>query len=282
MKLIKDIGMMRTYRKGIEREKIVGFVPTMGYFHEGHLSLIRKARKESDILVVSIFVNPTQFGPQEDFESYPRNLEQDGKLAQAEGVDVVFAPSVEQIYPKGYSTFVEVEGHLTSTLQGKMRPGHFRGVTTILTKLFNTVSPDRSYFGEKDYQQAMVVRKLVRDLNLNIEIITLPTVREKNNVAASSRNSYLTASERKAATVLYRSLIRAKRDTAEGIMDTQTILSHIKDLIGKEPLAQIDYVAIVNPATLKPIQKINQEAVVLVAVKIGEVSLIDNMRISPV
>lgn len=281
MELIKDIDRMRTYIERIEKGKIIGFVPTMGGFHEGHLSLIRKGREDSDVLVVSIFVNPTQFGPKEDFEGYPRDLEQDIKLAEAEGADVTFVPSIKEIYPDGYSTFVEVEGYLTSTLEGDSRPGHFRGVTTILTKLFNIVSPDRSYFGEKDYQQALVVRKLVRELNLNMEIVTLPTMKEEDGLALSSRNSYLTSEERKAATILYRSLLRAKENTLQGIGDAKTIISDIKDLISGEPLAQIDYVAIVDPATLKTIEKIEKEVVVLLAVKIGGTRLIDNLRIKP-
>lgn len=279
MELIKDIDRMRTYIERIEKGKIIGFVPTMGGFHEGHLSLIRKGREDSDVLVVSIFVNPTQFGPEEDFESYPRDLERDVKWCKQEGVDVVFAPSREEMYPDDYSTFVEVERYLTSTLEGNSRPGHFRGITTILTKLFNIVSPDRSYFGEKDYQQHLVVRKLVRELNLNMEIVTLPTVREKDGLALSSRNSYLTREERKAASILYRSLLRAKENTLQGIRDAKAIISDIKDLIRGEPLARIDYVAIVDPATLKMIEKIEKEVVLLLAVKIGGHRLIDNMRI---
>ena len=279
MELIKYIDRMRTYIESVEEGKIVGFVPTMGYLHEGHLSLIRKGREDCDILVVSIFVNPAQFGSGEDFESYPRDLERDMKLAEAEGVDVIFAPSVKEIYPDGYSTFVEVEGHLTFTLEGDSRPGHFRGVTTILTKLFNILSPDRAYFGEKDYQQHLVVRKLVRELNLNTEIVTVPTVRGEGGLALSSRNSSLTPVERKAASVLYRSLVRAKEDIARGTRDAEAIASSIKNLIRGEPLARIDYVAIVDPATLKTIEKIEKEALVLLAVKIGGVRLIDNMRI---
>lgn len=281
MELIKDIDRMRTYIERIEKGKIIGFVPTMGGFHEGHLSLIRKGREDSDVLVVSIFVNPTQFGPEEDFEGYPRDLERDMKLVEAEGADVIFAPSVKEIYPDDYSTFVEVEGYLTSILEGDSRPGHFRGVTTILTKLFNIVYPHRSYFGEKDYQQHLVVRKLVRELNLNMEIVTLPTMREEDGLVLSSRNSYLTPVERKAATILYRSLLRAKEDTLQGVRDAKAIISDIKELIRGEPLARIDYVAIVDPATLKTIEKIEKEALVLLAVKIGGVRLIDNMRIKP-
>lgn len=279
MELIKDIQTMRSYIKRIQEGKIVGFVPTMGHLHEGHLSLIRKGREESDVLVVSIFVNPTQFEPGGDFKSYPRNLEWDMKLAEAEGVDVILAPSVEEMYPGGYSTFVEVEGHLTSILEGESRPGHFRGVTTILAKLFNIVSPDRTYFGEKDYQQALVVKKLVRDLNLNTEIVTLPTVREKDGLALSSRNSYLTPAERKAATVLYQSLLTAKKDIARGIRDATVISSHMEDLIREEPLARIDYVAVIDPETLRRVERVEKEVLVAVAAKIGQTRLIDNLKI---
>jgi len=279
VELIKDIQTMRSYIKRIQEGKIVGFVPTMGHLHEGHLSLIRKGRKESDVLVVSIFVNPTQFEPGGDFKSYPRNLEWDMKLAEAEGVDVIFAPSVEEMYPGGYSTFVEVEGHLTSILEGESRPGHFRGVTTILAKLFNIVSPDRTYFGEKDYQQALVVRKLVRDLNLNIEIVPLPTVREQDGLALSSRNSYLTPAEKKAATVLYQSLLTAKKDIARGIRDATVISSHMEDLIRGQPLARIDYVAVIDPETLRRVERVEKEVLVAVAAKIGQTRLIDNLKI---
>ena len=279
MELIKDIQTMRSYIKRIQEGKIVGFVPTMGHLHEGHLSLIRKGREESDVLGVSSFVNPTQFEPGGDFKSYPRNLEWDMKLAEAEGVDVIFAPSVEEMYPGGYSTFVEVEGHLTSILEGESRPGHFRGVTTILAKLFNIVSPDRTYFGEKDYQQALVVRKLVRDLNLNIEIVPLPTVREQDGLALSSRNSYLTPAERKAATVLYQSLLTAKKDIARGIRDATVISSHMEDLIRGQPLARIDYVAVIDPETLRRVERVEKEVLVAVAAKIGQTRLIDNLKI---
>ncbi len=279
MELIKGIQIMRSYRKRIEEGKVVGFVPTMGHLHEGHLSLIGKGRKESDILVVSIFVNPTQFGPREDFKNYPRSPEQDMKSAEAEGVDVIFAPSLEEMYPSGYSTFVEVEGCLTSTLEGKSRPGHFRGITTILAKLFSIVSPDRTYFGEKDYQQALVVRKLVRDLDLNTEVVSLPTVREQDGLALSSRNSYLAPAERKAATVLYQSLLGAKKDIARGIRDATAISSHMEDLIRGQPLARVDYVAVIDPETLRRVERVEKEVLVAVAAKIGQTRLIDNLKI---
>jgi len=275
--LIKDIDGMRTYIEKVEKGKIIGFVPTMGGLHEGHLSLIRKGREDSDVLVVSIFVNPTQFGPEEDFEGYPRDLERDIKLAEA--ADVIFAPSVKEIYPDGYSTFVEVEGYLTSTLEGDSRPGHFRGVTTILTKLFNIISPDRAYFGEKDYQQVLVVKKLVNELNLDTQIIVLPIVRENDGLAISSRNSYFNEKEREAATILYKSLKKAKEWTIGGEKDPARIIRKMKELIEKEPLAEIDYIAIVGPNSMEKVQSIEGEVLIILAVKIGKVRLIDNMRV---
>ncbi len=277
VELIKDIDGMRTYIEKVEKGKIIGFVPTMGGLHEGHLSLIRKGREDSDVLVVSIFVNPTQFGPEEDFEGYPRDLERDIKLAEA--ADVIFAPSVKEIYPDGYSTFVEVEGYLTSTLEGDSRPGHFRGVTTILTKLFNIISPDRAYFGEKDCQQVLVVKKLVNELNLDTQIIVLPIVRENDGLAISSRNSYFNEKEREAATILYKSLKKAKEWTIGGEKDPARITLKMKKLIEKEPLAEIDYIAIVGPNSMEEVQDIEGEVLIILAVKIGKVRLIDNMRV---
>jgi len=262
--------------------KKIGFVPTMGALHQGHLSLIRKAREECDRVVVSIFVNPTQFGPGEDFDRYPRDLESDVRLCEREGVDVVFAPSVEEMYPENFSTWVEVKGNLTETLEGAHRPGHFRGVTTVLTKLFNIVIPDCSYFGEKDYQQALVVKKLVDDLNIPVEIVLAPTIREIDGLACSSRNRYLSKEERRAAKVLYQSLLRAKTEIQDGEDNPSCIISSMEDLILEEPLAKIDYIAIVDPVSLKPVKRIRGEVLVAVAVKIGKTRLIDNMRIKSV
>lgn len=278
--MIEDIKVMRNYSQEERlKGKKIGFVPTMGALHEGHLSLIQRAREECDLVVVSIFVNPTQFGPGEDFDRYPRNLKNDIKVCEREGVDVVFAPSVERMYPRDFSTWVEVKGSLTETLEGAHRPGHFRGVTTVLTKLFNIVAPDRSYFGEKDYQQAMIVRKLVKELNIPTQIVLLPTVREIDGLACSSRNRYLNREERKAARVLYQSLLRAKTEIQDGEDDPSYIISTMRDLILEEPLAKIDYIAIVNPETLEPVKKIKGEVLVALAVRIGKTRLIDNMRI---
>jgi len=280
MIFIKKIKEMKSYIKEKKREgKIIGFVPTMGYLHPGHLSLIKKAKEDCEVAVVSIFVNPTQFGRGEDYNRYPRNLERDRKLCQKEGVDVIFAPEVKEMYPQGYSTFVEVEGRISSILEGASRPGHFRGVTTILTKLFHIISPDYSYFGEKDYQQALVVKKMVRDLNFNTQIFVLPTVREEDGLAVSSRNSYLNKEERKEAAILYKSLIAAKEKIKKEERDPHRLISCMKNLIEKEPLAKIDYVAVVNPETLKEVKKINKKVLLILAVNIGKTRLIDNMKI---
>ncbi len=280
MELIKHLSEMRNYIRRIEKEKSIGFVPTMGYLHEGHLSLIKRARQDCDEVVVSIFVNPTQFGAGEDYHLYPRDLSRDIKLCKQEDLDVVFVPSREEMYPDGYSTFVKVEGELSSTLEGSSRPGHFQGVCTILTKLFNIISPDFSYFGQKDYQQVLVVKRLVRDLNFNTRIVVLPTVRERDGLAVSSRNSYLNKEERCAATVLHQSLEKAKQLIMEGKRDPALVASKMRDLIEAEPLAEIDYVAVVNPETLQRVEQIGKEVLIAVAVKIGEIRLIDNAKIA--
>ncbi len=280
MIFIKKIKEMKSYIKEKKREgKIIGFVPTMGYLHPGHLSLIKKAKEDCEVVVVSIFVNPTQFGRGEDYEHYPRNLERDKKLCQEEGVDVIFAPEVKEMYPQGYSTFVEVEGMFSSILEGASRPGHFRGVTTVLTKLFHIISPDYSYFGEKDYQQALVVKKMVKDLSLNTQIFVLPTVREEDGLAVSSRNFYLNKEERKEAAILHKSLISAKEEVRKGERDPRYLISFMKNLIEKEPLAEIDYIAVVNPETLEEVKKINKKVLLILAVNIGKTRLIDNIKL---
>lgn len=279
MKLIKEISLMKDYRKKIKAPQVVGFIPTMGAFHQGHLSLFRKARQQCDKVVVSIFVNPIQFGKGDDYQRYPRNLSEDIELSEKEGVDVVFAPSLEEMYPQDYSTFVQVGGSLSSTLEGTSRSGHFKGVATVLVKLFNIVKPDFSYFGEKDYQQVLVVKKVVEELNLDTQIIVLPTIREKDGLALSSRNSYLDKEERKAAAILYEALEKAKLWIGEGERNPFSIVSKVKDLIKKEPLAKLDYVAVVNPGTLEKVEDIKGEVLITLAVRIGSTRLIDNMRI---
>jgi pantoate--beta-alanine ligase len=279
MRLIEEISQMKDYRKKIKAPQVVGFVPTMGAIHQGHLSLFRKARQQCDKVVVSIFVNPIQFGKGDDYQRYPRNLSEDISLSRKEGVDVVFAPPSKKMYPQDYSTFIQVGGALSSTLEGASRSGHFKGVATILVKLFNIVKPDFSYFGEKDYQQVLVVRKVVEELNLDAQIIALPTIRERDGVALSSRNFCLNKEERKAAAILYKALEKAKLWIEEGERNPFSIVSKIKDLIKKEPLAKLDYVAVVNPETLEKVEDIKGEVLIFLAVSIGSTRLIDNMRI---
>ena len=280
MRLIKEISQMRDYSKKIKGTRVIGFVPTMGSLHEGHLSLIRKAHQQCEEVVISIFVNPTQFGKGGDYQRYPRDLSKDMKLSEKEGVDVIFAPSREEMYPQGYSTFVEIKGNLSSTLEGASRPGHFEGVATILTKLFNIINPDYSYFGEKDYQQALVVKKLVKELNLDTRILVLPTIRGKDGLALSSRNSYLNKKERTAATIFYKVLKRAKEWVGEGEKDPSALVSKMRALIEKEPLVRIDYVAVVNPKTLEKVKEVRGEVLALLAVNIGETRLIDSIKLA--
>jgi len=274
MKVVETISEMREARKQLTEP--VGFVPTMGYFHEGHLSLIRRARADNPSVVVSIFVNPTQFGPQEDFDTYPRDPERDLALLEKERADIVFMPSVAQMYPPGFNSWVEVS-QITERLEGASRPGHFRGVATVVTKLFNIVQPNVAYFGQKDAQQALVIRKMVADLNMNLEIVTLPTVREPDGLATSSRNAYLNAEERQAATVLYRALNLAQKLWSEGEKDAEHIRQEMRALIQKEPLASIDYVSIADPETLEEQDQIKPPALASLAVKIGKTRLIDNV-----
>lgn len=279
MKIIRTVEEMREEVSQARREgKKIGFVPTMGYLHEGHLSLIKRAKAENEFVVVSIFVNPTQFGAGEDYETYPRDLERDAKLADSEGADVIFHPSVQEMYPKGYKTFVEVE-EITTRLCGASRPGHFRGVTTIVAKLFNIIKPDRAYFGQKDAQQVVVVRQMVKDLNMDVEIIPCPIVREADGLAMSSRNTYLDDEERKAALVLSRSLFKAEEMIRNGERDAKKVKEFIEGLIGSEPKARIDYVEVVDAHTLEEIEKLKGEVLIALAVKIGKTRLIDNIRL---
>ena len=261
------------------RNESVGLVPTMGALHEGHASLIRRSVGENDVTVVSIFVNPMQFGPREDLRKYPRTLARDVRLARAAGADVVFAPSVREVYPEGFSTCVEVE-KLTAGLCGASRPGHFRGVTTVCAKLFGMVAPDRAYFGEKDYQQLVVVRRMVADLNMNIDVVGCPIVREPDGLAMSSRNAYLPAGARKQALVLRRSLLAAKQLAEKsGVRSVSRITAVLRRIIKAAPLARIDYVAVIHPDTLAPLKTVTGDAVVALAVFIHKTRLIDNIRI---
>lgn len=276
MHVATTVAEMRALRRTMSGD--AGFVPTMGYLHEGHLSLVRAARTANPNVVASIFVNPTQFGPGEDFERYPRDEARDLSLLCDERVDVVFMPSVEEMYPDGASTFVEVEG-ITDVLEGAHRPGHFRGVTTVVAKLFNIVQPARAYFGRKDAQQLAVVRKMVRDLRFDIEIVGLPTVREPDGLAMSSRNAYLSPEERKTALVLSKALGRAKERFDDGIRDAEALRSAMNELLGAEPLARVDYVSVANSETLRELKQIDDGALVSMAVRIGNTRLIDNVTL---
>ncbi len=254
----------------------IGLVPTMGYLHEGHLELMRQAKKQCGTVIISIFVNPTQFGPGEDLESYPRDLDRDAGMAGAVGVDAIFNPGVEEIYPSGYCTYVDVE-RITDRLCGASRPGHFRGVATVVTKLFNIVKPDYAYFGQKDAQQVLVIKRMVADLNMEVEVVTVPTVREHDGLAMSSRNVYLDPAQRQAALSLNRSLKRAVAEVRAGERDAARIRQLVVDIIKAEPLAEIDYVEIYSHPDLEPVEAIKGPVLLALAVKMGRARLIDNI-----
>lgn len=253
----------------------IGFVPTMGAFHEGHLALMRKARKECNAVVVSIFVNPTQFGPGEDFKRYPRNLKKDLTLAEQEGMDAVFLPSVREMYPKGFSTYIQVEGSETAGMCSPHRPGHFKGVATVVLKLFNIIQPQRAYFGEKDYQQLKVIQRMVKNLNLPVKIVPVPTVRENNGLAMSSRNAYLSQVERKNAASLYDALNQAKKMIHSGETQSRSVVNTVKKTLPSD--AVIDYIEVCEPETLAPVKIIKGNVLLGLAVRIGKTRLIDNM-----
>lgn len=274
MEIARTIAEMKKLRRGLPGP--VGFVPTMGYLHEGHLSLVRRAKAENRSTVASIFVNPTQFGPREDFASYPRAPDRDLAMLQKVGTDVVFMPEAEEMYPPGMDTWVEVKG-ITDVLEGARRPGHFRGVATVVTKLFNIVEPDRSYFGQKDAQQVRVIQKMVEDLNMNTEVIVCPTLREPDGLAMSSRNVYLSPEERRAAAILWKSLELARRLWEQGERNAERIRREMTALIQTEPRAIIDYVSIADAQTLRELDRIEGAALVSLAVKIGKPRLIDNL-----
>jgi len=276
MKISGSISEVRQIVKEWRKEGLtVGLVPTMGYLHEGHKSLIDKAVKENDRVVVSVFVNPIQFGPTEDLASYPRDLERDAKLCEEAGANLIFHPEKEEMYFDDFSSFVEVQG-VSKGLCGKSRPIHFRGVCTVVTKLFNIVKPDRAYFGQKDAQQLAVVKRMVRDLNMDIEIIGCPIIREEDGLAKSSRNTYLSPEERKAAVILSKSLRLGKEAIEAGERDSKKIIDIITNNINTEKLAKIDYVEIVDPLSIENIDKIENSALVAMAVYIGKTRLIDN------
>ncbi len=272
MKILKTIKEI----KQLNLPQPVGFVPTMGYLHEGHLALVRQARAENSSVVVSIFVNPTQFGPHEDFKKYPRDPERDLALLEKEGVDVVFMPSAGEMYPPGFNSWVEV-GKIAERLEGASRPGHFRGVATVVARLFDIVRPGRAYFGQKDAQQLLVVKRMVAELDMKLEVVAVPTVREPDGLAMSSRNTYLSPQERKAAVVLYQALSMAQKLFSRGEKDAQAIRRQMKELIQKQPLAEIDYISIADAETLDELDEVRPPALVSMAVKIGKTRLIDNV-----
>ena len=269
--------LKRLLKDARDSKKTIGFVPTMGFLHEGHLSLIRRAKSENDIVVVSIFVNPTQFGPTEDFATYPRDIETDTNNATGAGADIIFNPSVDEMYPEGTSSWVEVEGDITSILCGASRPTHFKGVTTVVNMLFNIVEPDKAYFGQKDAQQAAVLTKMVRDLHMNVELVICPIVRETDGVALSSRNTYLNKDERTQATILNKSLQIANDAYLNGEKNAENLVKLIEKNILTMPLAEIDYVNIYTYPSLTEIEEIDKTAIIALAVKFGKTRLIDNI-----
>lgn len=276
MRVIRNISQMRQFSENIRTQgKRIAFVPTMGFLHEGHLSLIDYGRKNAHVLIISVFVNPTQFGEGEDLQQYPRDLGRDCKLARKAGVDVVFVPEVSEMYPKDFQTYVTVES-LSQLLCGAFRPGYFRGVTTVVAKLFNIIKPHIAIFGKKDFQQWVIIRKMVEDLKFDIEVIGLPTVREHDGLAMSSRNGYLTKKERASALSLYQSLNMAETMVASGEKDASQIVYKIKDFILSKPYTKIEYVKICSPDTLKDIETLEDKALLAMAVKVGRARLVDN------
>lgn len=276
VEVVRTIAEIRELRRQLSGS--IGFVPTMGYLHEGHLALVKQARAENSIVVVSIFVNPAQFGPSEDFGTYPRDLDRDLKLLEEKETDIVFVPFEEEMYLSEFSTWVDVE-KVTERLEGASRPGHFRGMATVVAKLFNIVQPTKAYFGQKDAQQAIVIKRMVADLNMLVEIVVVPTVRESDGLAMSSRNTYLNPEERQAATVLFRALSLARQLWQGGEKDADKIRQQMTSLIQREPLAKIDYVSIANVDTLEELKVIDRPTLASLAVRIGQTRLIDNMTL---
>lgn len=279
MKIIKSIKELRTLRD--QMDGTIGLVPTMGFLHAGHISLVQKARSECDHVIVSIFVNPTQFAPTEDLESYPRDLDRDAQLLKEAGADLVWTPSPEIMYPNGFQTWVTVED-ITQPLEGQFRPEHFRGVTTVVAKLFNVTQPNRAYFGQKDAQQAAVLKRMVADLNFPIEMVICPIVREADNLAMSSRNTYLSPEQREAATVLSKSLFAAQALFNKGERNANTLRECVSNIINAEPLAKLQYISCADALTLLEIDNIEGEALLSMAVYFGKTRLIDNLLLKQV
>jgi pantoate--beta-alanine ligase len=279
MQIITNISEMQSLAGSLRREgKTIGFVPTMGYLHEGHLSLMRRARQESDVVIVSIFVNPTQFGPSEDLDRYPRDEAGDRAKCEAAGVDVLFMPVAKEMYPDTPFVFVTVEG-VSAVLEGASRPGHYRGVATVVAKLFNLVKPHKAFFGQKDYQQCAVIRRMVNGLNMDVDVVVLPTVREPDGLAMSSRNSYLNADERLKASTIYRALSKAEQLAKAGAREPEKLKNKMLAVLREDPGIVIDYVEVVDHETLEPLSSGRQVMALLVAVRIGRTRLIDNIVI---
>ncbi|MCS6844246.1 MAG: pantoate--beta-alanine ligase [Caldilineales bacterium] len=277
MQVVTTIAALRAARAAMPEP--VGVVPTMGFLHEGHLALVRRARQENASVIVTIFVNPTQFGPTEDFAAYPRDLARDLALLEQVGADLVFAPEVAEIYPPGFQTYVTVE-QVAQPLEGARRPGHFRGVATVVAKLFNLTQPQRAYFGQKDAQQVRVIQQMTADLNFPLEIVVCPTVREPDGLAMSSRNTYLTPEQRQAAPVLYRSLQAVEAAYRSGERDAGRLRQIALDVLAAEPLAQVEYVSVADAATLQELEQVMAPALVSMAVRIGRARLIDNILLT--
>lgn len=277
MKIFTEINPLREALRAERKQgKTIGFVPTMGYFHQGHLALMHRAKETCDVVVVSIFVNPIQFAPSEDYQAYPRDLEKDKKIAETEGVDYLFIPSNEEMYPKGYCTFVNVE-RITEKLCGARRPGHFKGVATVVSKLFNIVQPDKAFFGEKDAQQLIVMRRMVENLNFDVEIIGVPTVRDEDGLAMSSRNVYLDAKERRAALVLSRSLKKAQEMIKSGERKPEVIKKTVEELLQGEPLVDVEYISICDIQKLEEVSELKGSILIVLAARVGKARLIDNV-----
>ncbi len=280
MKVFRTISEMQSYSKSLHKDgKTIGFVPTMGYLHKGHLSLVKKAKEQTDAVVVSIFVNPTQFEPGSDLNRYPRDEKGDIDKLESNGVSAVFIPTVKEMYPEGYQTYVEVT-ELTKNLCGRFRPGHFKGVTTVVLKLFNIVQPDKAYFGKKDYQQFRVIERMCRDLNINVQIVPCPIVREKDGLAMSSRNIYLSKEERKDATIIHRAIEKGKKMILENERDAKKVIETMEKMIReKKTLKKIDYISIVDLHTLKDVSFIDSDVLIAVAAYFGSARLIDNAEV---
>jgi pantoate--beta-alanine ligase len=282
VEIIRTIAWMKEYARGARADScVIGLVPTMGALHEGHTALVARARQECSRVIASVFVNPKQFGPTEDYKKYPRDLEKDAKALGDVGVDVLFAPDVADVYPDGFRTYVNVEG-ISERLEGRSRPGHFRGVSTVVLKLFEIVQPHFAYFGRKDAQQVRIISEMAHDLNLDAEIVVCPVVREPDGLALSSRNAYLNAEERKASAVLHRALVVVRNELSAGVRDAMQLQTAMRRIIEAEPLAAVDYAEIVSADTFEPVVRVARPSYAVLAVHIGKTRLIDNLLIEPV